>query len=121
MNQENQQQAKRYYWLKLHDNFFERDEIKIIEAMPNGKDYILFYLKVMLKSINENGRLIFKNTIPYSNDMLATITGTNIDVVRVAVDTFIGLGLMNKLDDGALFMHEVSKLLGSLNSGEFYT
>lgn len=113
INQENQQQSKRYYWLKLQDNFFERDEIKIIEAMPNGKDYILFYLKVMLKSINENGRLIFKNTIPYSNEMLATITGTNIDVVRVAIDTFIGLGLMNKLDDGALFMHEVHKLLGS--------
>ena len=51
-NQENHQQSKRYYWLKLQDNFFERDEIKIIEAMPNGKDYILFYLKIMLKSIN---------------------------------------------------------------------
>ena len=65
MNQENHQKAKRYYWLKLQDNFFERDEIKIIEAMPNGKDYILFYLKIMLKSINENGRLVFKKTIPY--------------------------------------------------------
>jgi len=37
----------------------------------------------MLKSINENGRLIFKRTLPYSNEMLSTITGTNIDVVRV--------------------------------------
>ena len=88
------EQTKRYYWLKLQDNFFERDEIKIIEAMPNGKDYILFYLKIMLKSINENGRLIFKRTLPYSNEMLSTITGTNIDIVRVAVDTFIGLGLL---------------------------
>ena len=103
----------RYYWLKLQENFFERDEIKIIEAMPNGKDYILFYLKLMLKSINHSGRLMFKNTIPYTPDMLSTITGTNIDVVRVAVDTFIGLGLMEKLDDGALFMGEVNKMLGT--------
>lgn len=107
------QQTKRYYWLKLQDNFFEREEIKIIEAMPNGKDYILFYLKIMLRSINDNGRLIFKRTIPYSNEMLSTITGTNIDVVRVAIDTFIGLGLMDKLDDGALFISEVNKMLGS--------
>ena len=107
------QQTKRYYWLKLQDNFFERDEIKIIEAMPNGKDYILFYIKIMLRSINDNGRLIFKRTIPYSNEMLSTVTGTNIDVVRVAIDTFIGLGLMDKLDDGALFISEVSKMLGS--------
>lgn len=103
----------RYYWLKLQENFFERDEIKIIEAMPNGKDYILFYLKLMLKSINDSGRLVFKNTIPYTPEMLSTITGTNIDVVRVAVDTFIGLGLMEKLDDGALFMSEVNKMLGT--------
>lgn len=107
------QQTKRYYWLKLQANFFERDEIKIIEAMPNGKDYILFYIKIMLRSINDNGRLIFKRTIPYSNEMLSTVTGTNIDVVRVAIDTFIGLGLMDKLDDGALFIGEVSKMLGS--------
>ena len=107
------QQQKRYYWLKLQENFFERDEIKIIEAMPNGKDYILFYLKLMLKSINDSGRLMFKNTIPYTPDMLSTVTRTNIDVVRVAVDTFIGLGLMEKLDDGALFMGEVNKILGT--------
>jgi|GEM_PF-3406456 len=106
-------QQKRYYWLKLQENFFERDEIKIIEAMPNGKDYILFYLKLMLKSINDNGRLMFKTTIPYTPGMLSTITHTNIDVVKVAVDTFIGLGLMEKLDDGALFMSEVNKMLGT--------
>ncbi|MCC2626085.1 MAG: hypothetical protein K0R14_1958 [Burkholderiales bacterium] len=81
--------------------------------MPNGMDYILFYLKLMLKSINDNGRLIFKNTIPYTPDMLSTITHTNIDVVRIAVNTFTNLGLMEKLDDGALFMSEVSKMLGT--------
>lgn len=42
--------SKKYYWLKLKDDFFERDEIKIIESQKNGKDYINFisncYLKV---------------------------------------------------------------------------
>ena len=33
---------KRYYWLKLEEDFFKRHDIKIIESMPNGKDYILF-------------------------------------------------------------------------------
>ncbi len=105
--------AKRYYWLKLQDNFFERDEIRIIESMPNGKDYILFYLKLLLKSINDEGKLLFKDTIPYTAEMLSTITNTNVDVVRVAVDTFIKLDLMEKFDDGVLFMREVNKMLGS--------
>ena len=106
-------QSKRYYWLKLQETFFERDEIKIIESMPNGKDYILFYMKLLLKAVHNKGRLMFKDTIPYTPEMLATITNTNVDIVRVAVDTFIKLGLMDKLDDGALFMLEVSKMLGS--------
>ena len=38
--------SKKYYWLKLKDDFFERDEIKIIESQKNGKDYINFYLKL---------------------------------------------------------------------------
>ena len=104
---------RKYYWLKLQETFFERDEIKIIESMPNGKDYILFYMKLLLKAVHNNGRLMFKDTIPYTPEMLSTITNTNVDIVRVAVDTFIKLNLMDKLDDGALFMLEVSKMLGS--------
>lgn len=79
---------KRYFWLKLQNNFFERDEIRIIESQPNGKDYIIFYLKLMLKSINDNGKLLFKDTIPYTPEMLSSITNTGIDTVRVAIDAF---------------------------------
>ena len=35
-------ETKRYYWLKLKKDFFKRHDIKIIEEMDNGKDYILF-------------------------------------------------------------------------------
>lgn len=105
--------AKRYFWLKLHQDFFNRDEIRIIESQPNGKDYIIFYLKLMLKSINDNGRLLFRDTIPYTPEMLASITQTSVDTVRVAIDAFTKLGLITLLDDGALFMQEVQKLVGS--------
>jgi hypothetical protein len=44
---------KRYYWLKLKRDFFKRHDIKIIEAMPNGKDYVLFYLKLLVVGIND--------------------------------------------------------------------
>ncbi len=105
--------AKRFIWLKLQHDFFNRDEIRIIESQPNGKDYIIFYLKLMLKSINDNGKLLFKDTIPYTPEMLASITNTSIDTVRVAIDAFVKLDLITLLDDGALFMQEVQKLVGS--------
>ncbi|MCT4593149.1 MAG: phage replisome organizer N-terminal domain-containing protein [Anaeromicrobium sp.] len=105
--------AKRYYWLKLHDNFFDREEIKLVENMTNGKDYIIFYLKLLLKSIKTEGELRFRNVIPYTPEMLASITGINIDTVRVATDLFINLQLMEKWDDGTLFMAETQAMIGS--------
>ena len=80
---------KKYFWLKLKNDFFDREEIKLIEAMPNGKDYIIFYMKLLLKSIENNGKLFFRNTIPYSAEMLANVTNTNIDTVKVSVDIFL--------------------------------
>lgn len=111
--QREERMNKKYYWLKLNIDFFDREEIKLIEGMPNGKDYIIFYMKLLLKSTNTNGRLMFKDIIPYTDEMLATITNTNIDVIRSAVKMFIQLGLMDKLDDGALFMLETQNMIGS--------
>lgn len=105
--------SKRYYWLKLNENFFDREEIKVIESMENGKDYIIFYLKLLLKSIATEGTLRFRGIIPYTPEMLASITNTSIDTVRVAIDLFVKLGLMELWDDGTLFMVETQNMIGS--------
>lgn len=105
--------AKKYYWLKLQKDFFKRHDIKIIENMPNGKDYILFYLKLLVESVTHNGELRFSETIPYSEPMLATITDTNIDIVRSAMKIFIELGMIEVLDNMTIFMTEVAQMVGS--------
>ncbi len=108
---------KRYYWLKLQRDFFKRHDIKIVETMPNGKDYVLFYLKLLLESLDHDGQLRFSDTIPYSEPMLATITDTNIDVVRSAMKLFIELRMIEVLSDSTIFMNEVCKMLGSESWG----
>lgn len=105
--------AEKYYWLKLKRDFFKRHDIRIIESMPNGKDYILFYLKLLCESIDHDGNLRFSEQIPYNEDMLATITNTNVDIVRVAIKIFSELGMMEILDDGTYFMNEVNRMIGS--------
>ena len=104
---------KRYYWLKLHKDFFKQHKIRIIEDMPNGKDYILFYLKLLVESVTHNGRLRFSDTIPYNQQMLATITSTNIDVVKAAMQVFIELHMIEILDDETIYMSEVNTMIGS--------
>ena len=103
---------KKYYWLRLQKDFFKRHDIRIVESMPNGKDYILFYLKVICESANHGGNLRFSETIPYSEEMLATITNTNVDVVRNAIKIFQELNMIEVLDNGTYFMHEVQNMVG---------
>lgn len=105
--------TERYYWLKLDRGFFKRHDITVIEDLPNGKDYVLFYLKLMLESVDHEGALRFSDTIPYSESMLASVTHTNIDIVRSAMKILIELGMIEIFDDKTLFMKEVAKLLDS--------
>ena len=104
---------KKYYWLKLKRDFFKRHDIRIIEAMPNGKDYILFYLKLLLESIDHEGALRFSDAIPYNEQMLSVITNTNIDIVKSAMEIFLGLNMIEVFDDRTIYMNEVDKLIGS--------
>lgn len=105
--------SKRFYWLKLDKGFFKNYKIRIVENMPNGKDYILFYLKLLCESTSHEGYLRFSETIPYNEDMLATVTNTNVDVVRSAIKIFTELEMMRCLDDGTLYLEEVQKMIGS--------
>ena len=55
----------------------------------------------------------FSETIPYDENMLSTITDTNIDIVRSAMKIFTQLGMIEVLDDQTIYMCEVSKMIGS--------
>lgn len=104
---------RKYYWLKLKRDFFKRHDIRIVEGMPNGKEYILFYLKLLCESVDHEGNLRFSDQIPYNEDMLAIITNTNVDIVRSAVKVFTELKMMEILDDGTIFMAEVEGMIGT--------
>jgi len=103
----------KYYWLKLKKDFFKRHDIQIIETMPNGKDYILFYLKLLVESVDHEGALRFSDTIPYNAEMLSVVTNTNVDIVRSALKVFTELNMIDVLDDSTIYMNEVSKMIGS--------
>lgn len=107
---------KKYYYLKLKENFFDSEDIKILESMENGYLYSNILLKMYLKSLKNNGELVFKEFMPYNPKMLATITGHNIDVVEKALVIFKQLGLIEVLDNGTIFMLDVQKYIGQISS-----
>lgn len=104
---------KKFFWLKLKEDFFESDEIKILESLPNGMAYSNFYLKLLCKSIKNNGVLRLRNVIPYTVEMLSSMTSTNIDIARGAIEKLIALNMIEVLDDGALYMLDIENMIGS--------
>ena len=104
---------KKYYWLKLKRDFFKRHDIRIIEELPNGKEYLLFYLKLLVESIDHEGSLRFSDTIPYNDQMLSVITNTNVDIVRSAMKLFGELKMIEIKSDETIYMEEVQRMIGS--------
>ena len=51
---------KKYYYLKLKEDFFDSEEMKVLESMKNGIEYQNVYLKMCLLSLKSDGALLFK-------------------------------------------------------------
>lgn len=109
-------QKRRYYWLKLKENFFEEDTIEWLEEQPNGKEYCLFYLKLCLKSLKTEGLLV-RNVgnlmIPYDPESLAKLTNSKADTVKVAMDLFNKIGLIEIMDSGEIYLNQLGEMVGT--------
>ena len=102
---------EKYYWLKLDRYFFKRHDICIMEDMPEGKLLVLFYLKLMVEAIDHEGALRFSDSVPYTEAMLASVTKTDTEFVKQALQLFTELGIVEVLEDKTLYLREVAKLL----------
>lgn len=108
--------TKRYYWLKLKEDFFDDDTISFIEEQENGVYYVNFYLKLCLKSVKTEGkliRLIGENLIPYDIKSLSKVTNTPVDTVRVAMKLFEEIGLIKLLESGEIYLQQIDELIGT--------
>ncbi|HEO3596789.1 TPA: phage replisome organizer N-terminal domain-containing protein [Streptococcus agalactiae] len=103
---------KKYYYLKLKENFFESDEAIILESMPDGYIYSNILLKLYLRSLKNDGLLMFNNFIPYNAQMLATITRHQVGTVEKAIQIFRDLQLIEILDNGAIYMTNIQNFVG---------
>ena len=112
-------EAKRYYWLKLPENFFDAvddDTISYIEDMDGGPAYVLFYLKLLCKALRTDGvliRYVGSRCIPYNDAALAKLTGTPVDTVHCAVKVLQDMGLIQRLSTGELFLTQMNEFIGS--------
>ena len=108
--------VKRFYWLKLKEDFFDEDTMGWLEEQDNGKEYCLFYLKLCLKSLKSDGVLVRKvgdMLIPYDVAKIAEITKTQVDIANGALNLLKQIGYIQVLDSGGLFLTQIENMTGS--------
>ena len=108
--------AKKYYWLKLKEDFFDDDAISWLEEQPKGKEYALYYLKLCLKSLKTDGiliRTVGTMLVPYDMKKLSEITKTEFDTVVVAMELMKNIGLVEILENGEIFLPGLHQMVGS--------
>ena len=110
---------RKYYYLKLKENYFDEDAIVLLESMQDGVLYSNILLKLYLKSLKNGGKLQLDENIPYTAQMIATITRQQVGTVERALQIFMKLGLVEPLQNGALYMSNIELLIGqSSTEGE---
>lgn len=105
--------GKRYYWLKLYDDFFGSLRIKKLRKMAGGDTYVIIYLKMQLKAMKSDGVLTFKGVEADFVDELALDLDEEPDNVRVTLAYLISCGLAETADNINLFLPYAVENTGS--------
>ena len=104
---------KKYYYLKLKENFFFFFLMIILQNMENGYIYSDILLKLYLRSLKNEGRLMFKKLIPYTPSALAQVVRHSEETVEKALEIFQQLELVEILDNGAIYMLDIQNFIGN--------
>ncbi|MHA2179848.1 MAG: conserved phage C-terminal domain-containing protein, partial [Promethearchaeota archaeon] len=92
--------------------------IQYLESKENGREYVYFWIKLLLKCLRNKdngdyGFLKFTNNIPYDDTLLAKVTGIPIDTVRVAMKFLVELEMIEILEDKTIYIEAVNNMIGS--------
>ena len=110
---------RKYYFLKLKEDFFEQDTIILLESLKDGVLYSNILMKMYLKSLQFNGFLKVNEHLSLTTEMIATLTRHEVGTVERAVKIFLELGLAETTETGTIYMSQIETLVGkSSTEGE---
>lgn len=105
-------EPKRYFWLKLHKDFFQRKEIKRLRKIAGGDTYTIIYLKMLLRSIMSEGKLYFDGL----EDDFAAEVALDLDEseenVQITITYLINSGLLEMRSDDEYYLPDTKNSTG---------
>lgn len=105
--------SKRYYWLKLKEDFFEQRVIKKLRKIAGGDTYTIIYLKLQLLAMKNDGKLVFENVEDDFASEMALELDEDVENVKVTLMYLEKNNLIETISNEEYFLPEVLAVTGS--------
>lgn len=106
-------EPKRYYWLRLHKDFFQKKEIKRLRRVAGGDTYTIIYLKMLLRSIIDGGKLYFDGYEDTFVSELALDIDEDEQNVQITVNYLLKNSLLIECENDEYYLPEANNNTGS--------
>lgn len=104
---------RRYYWLQLKDDFFNSKEMKLMRKLPGGEEITIIYLKMMLTSLAEQGKLYFEGLAEDLAEELSLIIDEDPEAIRLTLMFLTKKKLLTTSDNYQFNLEQVPEMVGS--------
>ena len=103
---------KRYYWLKLEENYFDLKVQKALRKLPSGADMLICYLKMQLKYLNKGGLIEYQGIYDNLIEEISLDIDEDIDIVKMTIAILIKWNVIEEENDN-LYLSEMQNRIGS--------
>lgn len=107
---------KRYFWLKLKEDWFSGTTEKYLKSLPAGDSLLITYLKIQLMSLKTEGFLKYERLLPSAEEEIAMLIDEPVNNVRLLINVLLKTGAVERLDDNSLYLLSLQNLIGSEGS-----
>ena len=104
--------SKKYFWLKLKDNFFNQKEIKKLRRIAGGDTYTIIYLKLQLLSIKKEGVIEFEGTEENLAEQLALEIDEDKDNIEITLRFLQANHLIEEMFEDSYLLTKVPECIG---------
>lgn len=104
---------KKFYWLKLKTGFFNQIKLKKLRKMENGEKLLIVYIKLLLLSVPNEGKIVFERLEPTLADELALSLDEESEDVKQVLDFLDRYDLIEEIADDRFLLLEAAESIGS--------
>ena len=91
-------------WIKLKTTMFDDEKIRLIQSVPESDAILVIWIRLLVLAgkTNDDGLIYIQRNMPYSEEMLATLFGKNVNTVRLALTTLANFNMIDLTTDGLI-------------------